>query len=300
MWFGLITFCTLILPMLFLPGRLSAAYLYVPLIGAAICIAALVEWQPKPVLAALILLWIPWNFVNLRWLRSEEILRAGSVRVYVATLIKAIKMNPGIRTFFYHDTPMEPYMISSVVNFVQPDPVRVKVIEVNAAEAPGMLQTTPAMLLDWEDKPVPGSLAATAHKAAMPESSYLKMDRRMPFWQLESGWNLSNRGDFRWIAPTATAKLLRPPHATQFEIAVFIPGQMLRYVHRSHLRVSLDGHLIGEHDFEQPGVKVLRWKVDDSAARSVQVSIEALPGFRTAQGDGPLGMLIGDFGFAGP
>ena len=49
---GVLAFCILIVPMLLLPGRLFGAYLYVPLIGVALCVAALAEWQPNCIVAS--------------------------------------------------------------------------------------------------------------------------------------------------------------------------------------------------------------------------------------------------------
>lgn len=303
MWFGFLSFCILMVPLLLLPGRLFGAYLYVPLIGVAICAGTLAEWQPKAAIAVLLAIWISWNYVNLRSLRKAELARADTARQYIANVVKAAQKYPGIRTFLYHDMPMEWYAISAVVHLVQPGP-DVKVYAVGEPEAAKVLESQSVVVLDWQPTPLPGSVVTLAHTVAdtlaTPDVSYIVMDRRTPIWQLERGWNLGDKGPYRWIEPAATARLARPANAKQFELTVNIFPAFLKYVPQGHVRVSLDGHAIGERDFDRPGVEVVRWNLDKAPAGEVRVAFETQPGFRTAADGSLFGLSLGNFGFVTP
>src|SRR5205807_1171777 len=62
--FGVTVFCVLLIPMLLLPGRLFSVYLYVPLIGLAIAMAALTTGRMAMAIAVFFAIWLPWNYVN--------------------------------------------------------------------------------------------------------------------------------------------------------------------------------------------------------------------------------------------
>ncbi len=296
-WFGTAAFGVLMIPMLLLPGRLSSAYLYVPLIGIAISMGVLAALYPRVVVAALLLLWIPWNFVNMRRLRNTEMARADSARVYVANVIKAAQKYPGINEYLYHDIPMAGYGIRGTVGMVRPGRGEAKTLAVEDHTAPSAFASQPTILLDWTPTPTPGSVVTLVHTADTPDLGFIKMDRATPLWQLERGWYLDGRGPYRWMQPSAGVRLARPQNARQFVITVNASGVFLDYVHRSHLRVSIDGRLIGQADFDRPGVAVLHWNIDPAPSGTAYVNLEAQPGFRVNPQSDLLGLSVGDFGF---
>src|SRR5713226_2247218 len=86
--FGVAAFCILLIPMLLLPGRLYSVYLYVPLIGLAIALASLTTGRMVIAIAVFFAVWLPWNYVNLRWNRRAELDAADVRRIYVTELAK--------------------------------------------------------------------------------------------------------------------------------------------------------------------------------------------------------------------
>ena len=297
LWFGLASFCFLMLPLLALPGRLAAAYLYVPLIGIAVVIGALAHRHPKAVLAALLLVWIPWNFVNLRRLRKAEIARGDTARIYVANIVKAAQQHPNISTYLYNQLPMPWYVIPAVVHLVHHEHEDVTVLAVDDPKAAGPLASQPLVLLDWEPAPIPGSVVTLAHTPETPDVGHITMNRFTPLWQFESGWNFGERGPYRWIEPSAVVRLTRPTGGAHFELTANVTKEYLNYVHRSHLRVVIDGRLIGERDFDHPGLEVLRWNLDPAPFATVRVSFQVQPGFRVDPQGRLFGLSVGDFGF---
>jgi hypothetical protein len=60
--FGIITMLLFMVPLAFLPGRLVAAYCYVPLIGLSLAVAGLVRRERWVVAALFLAFWVGWNF----------------------------------------------------------------------------------------------------------------------------------------------------------------------------------------------------------------------------------------------
>lgn len=297
LWFGVAFFLVLTLPLLLLPGRLAGAYLYVPLIGLSVAVAVLAERHPKAVIAALLLVWVPWNFVNLRHFRNTEMARGAAAHVYVASVIGAAQKYPDIHAYLYHESPMPWYVIPAVVNLVRHSREDVRTFAVYDRAAEGLLASEPLILLDWESTPAPGSVVTLARTKETRDLGYIRMDRYTPLWQLERGWDLDGRGPYRWMRPSAAARLERPAGATQFELTANITQGFLNYVHRSHLRVLIDGRLIGEREFDRPGLEALRWRIDPAPSGTARVSFEVQPGFQVDPEGDPMGLSVGDFGF---
>lgn len=104
-WFGLLAMTLLMVPLLFLPGRLFEAYTYLPLACVAIAIAAVAsQWNPVWAWIALAV-WMPFN---LRELRHEQRLKLDlddQVFSFIDTVGKFAARNPSILTFVYDGTP---------------------------------------------------------------------------------------------------------------------------------------------------------------------------------------------------
>jgi hypothetical protein len=296
LWFGIACFLAFITPLLVLPGRLAPAYLYVPLIGIAIAAGVLAERRPKAVLAVLLLVWIPWNFVNLRRLRNTEMTRGAAAHVYVASLVKAAQTYPDISTYLYHDLPMSWYVIPTTVQIVHHSFKEVKTLRIDDEPALAALQSQALLLLDWQPTPPPGSVVTLARTPQTTDVSYIKMDRSTPLWQLERGWNLGDRGPYRWMAPSAVVRLARPTGAKQLELTVNVAKEYFKHVRGSRLRVLIDDRLIGEHTFDRAAVEVLRWNLDPAPPGTARLDLE-MPGFRIDPQGQLFGLSVGNFGF---
>ena len=296
LWFGLACFAAFVAPLVLLPGRLAPGYLYVPLIGIAISAGVLAERRPKAIMAALLLIWIPWNFVNLRRLRNTEMARGAAAHIYVASLVKAAQTYPHVNTYLYHDLPMSWYVIPAAVRLAHHSSEDTRALRIDDESALGVLQSQSLLLLDWQPTPPPGSVVTIAHTPQTADVSYIKMDRSTPLWQLERGWNLGDRGPYRWTGPSAVARLARPSGAKQFELTVNVAKEFFKYVRGSRLRVLIDGRLIGEHIFDYAAVEVLRWNLDPAPPGTARVEFQ-VPGFRVDPQGELYGLSVGSFGF---
>lgn len=99
------------------------------------------------------------------------------------------------------------------------------------------------------------------------------------------------------MGPSAVARLSRPAGAKHFELTVNATDALFKYVRRSHLRVLIDGRIIGERDFDHEAVEVLRWNLDPAPSGTARVDFEVEPGFRVDPQGELFGLNIGGFGF---
>src|SRR5205085_2066467 len=108
--FGVLTFLLLLGPMLFLPGRLFAAYLYVPLIGLAVAISA---WNSPLWIAAALALWIPWNYYHLPPYRTINVNASRERRDWFDSLRLTVPSKTNVEDFVYDGAPegLEPHGI---------------------------------------------------------------------------------------------------------------------------------------------------------------------------------------------
>jgi hypothetical protein len=93
-------------PLLFLPGRLFAAYCYLPLAGLAF-MAATVATRPNlaPVVALLCIAWIPWNIAQLRTNRRATLAADAEARAYISALDTFAQGSKATHVFLYDGLP---------------------------------------------------------------------------------------------------------------------------------------------------------------------------------------------------
>jgi hypothetical protein len=106
LWFGAATMALFFVPLLFLPGRLFAAYCYLPLAGFAL-IAGTIASIPQltPVVALLCIFWIPWNISHLRKNRSQTLAVDADAHAYVSALQNFRQTSKEPRVFLYDGLP---------------------------------------------------------------------------------------------------------------------------------------------------------------------------------------------------
>ena len=309
--FGVSAFCLLLIPMLLLPGRLFAAYLYVPLIGLAIAFGALVEganelhrlkpvppginhplvtWHRPSACALFFAVWLPWNYANLRWDRKAALAKADSNRAYVTGLAKFSREVPAPDTFIYNGGPINAPASLGAIRVLYPGHA-FRFAVMNDGDAGGALQSRSLAILNWDA--TAQRLHPVVRTPATPDVSYINMGPDTPAWQLEEGW-YGAEGAFRWTKPAARARLERPAGATEFEMKVNVGPAYIERLKRSHIDVALNGTRIGEHDFVQSGWQTVSWQIPPGPAGPVAVSFLVSPPY---PGDRPLGLALGGFGF---
>ncbi len=104
-WFGLVAAACFIFTLLFLPGRLYAAYLYPPLACATIALSAAAS-RVRPMYAWLALaLWMPFNAHALRVLQGDELTGDDEAFAYVEAINRWVVRNPSATVLIYDGLP---------------------------------------------------------------------------------------------------------------------------------------------------------------------------------------------------
>jgi hypothetical protein len=293
-WFGLAMAGLLLLPLLFLPGRLSGAYCYVPFIGLALALAGLMESSGRIWLAAALLAaWLPLDYLELRSQRRATLANADAVRAWIGTLSEYSKGRPAPQTFLYAGTPggYHPWGVEGALHYVYP----AASFEVHPLEdaAAGQLDRRRTVLA-WNG--ATRKLDTLELQPGQRDASHLELAGAAPAWQLEDGWYVLE-GTFRWIAPTATARLQRPDGARQFELRVLAGPELLQKSGPVTVHVSLNDRELEPHRFTDRGWQTAVWALTPEPAGSVQVTIRTDPPFRPENDPRVLGIAVGALGF---
>jgi hypothetical protein len=296
--FSVLLFATLLAPLLLLAGRMSGAYLYVPLIGASAALTFLIrgKWGVAAATAALAL-WMPFSYLKLRDYRRATLTLAQENRGWIAAAAAFTREHPAVRTFVYARFPqgLEAHGVSAALFHLRNGQPFELLDAEDAAAMARIGRAEELAALSWF---APQRKLSVIHrKANAPDASYLNMDLETPFWQLGEGWFLPE-GEFRWTRPRARVRLFRPPDTGALEMRVNISPLHLEKVPQIELIVDLDGEPTGFYTFTRNGWKTLRWPLAPAPAGPVDVQIRVRPAFRPDGPDGvALGIPVGAIGF---
>jgi len=293
-WFGLSMMLLFIAPMLAVPGRLFAAYLYLPLAGLAIAFAAIVaRW---PVAAALLVVWLPFQYSELRGLRNAAIAEGDAARAFTVKVQERGRELKDIDTVLVDSYPakMRRWGVEGAVRLaLGRDDVKYLYLEDSNHADPA--DSAKLVLLRWD---AARNDLFIQSRAAGADAAYIELSRIAPIWQLRQGW-YQGEGNFRWTQPRAVARLRRPAGATRFSVTTNVSPDYIKAVKRSTLFVTIDGVEIGRAVYTENG-----WLTDyfavkgEDAEKNVTVEFNVDPPFRPSNGDPrSLGVPIAAFGF---
>lgn len=290
---GVVTLAALMLPILFLPGRLFGAYLYVPLIGGAIALAGLASRSRVALagVAAFYLIWVPMNYAALRSSRSGFMAGAADNRRYVSELVQLQRRSPALRVFLYDGLPdaMRPWGVKGALRILFRDEVELASIEDSNLKERS--RGRPVAMLTWD--PREHRLLAAAREK---DASFIDVAISGPVWQLTSGW-YPREGGFRWTRPKAAVELARPAEARIFEMSVNVADLQLATVGHPRLQVTLDGVALPAREFARPGWQTVTWSIPGEARALCTIELVTTPEFHPPGDSRDLGMAIGSLGF---
>ena len=104
-WFGLAMMGIFLFPLLWLPGRISSAYCYLPFTGLAIAMAGIAETVKPAAIAIFFLLWLPADIYWLNAQGDETLQQARDAREWITTLGKFAETRPAVAGFVYKGFP---------------------------------------------------------------------------------------------------------------------------------------------------------------------------------------------------
>ena len=295
--FGLAAAVLLLGPMLFLPTRMSGAYLYVAMAGVGIAVASALAQLPWWASAAFFAMWIPVNYQQMRDERRAALTVAHQNSAYLTAAAELPKQAPGVRRFIYDGFPpgLRWWGIHGALRLFY-DRQDIEMFSVEDKNLTRVFEQGDVALLKWDNSQQ--RLSIVKRSPGEPDRSFLRMDDTTPIWQLEDGW-YQGEHRYRWIKPHATARLYRPAGARAFSVEVNVGPKYIADVKRSRLAVLIEGKPAGAGEFTASGWQTLRFALpDSSAAGTVRVEFVAEPPYRPSATDPRvLGIPIGAFGF---
>ncbi|MEO8027702.1 MAG: hypothetical protein ABI823_14565, partial [Bryobacteraceae bacterium] len=294
---GMLLLLLLSAPMLFLPERLFAAYIYVPLIGLSVALASLLRGRTGLIAAVVFFIaWLPWDHATMRSKRKTALAAANEARAWVETAVPWAKAHPAVDTYIYDGAPVG----------MNPWGLRGALLNLNAHTVPTIVaadgdlheavKSDNLAVLVW-DAPH-RKLDIIARSPKTPEASYLTISPTTPIWQLGDGW-MAREGAYRWSKPVASARLRRPDNAQEFDAVVNVSPAYLEAVHEANLTVLLDGQAVAQQAFNKTGWLVMRWPIPAAPAGPVNVEFRISPVFHPNAADASIeyGLPFGGFGF---
>jgi hypothetical protein len=104
-WFGLTAALCFLFTLLFLPGRLYEAYVYLPLACATIALAAAASHMPPIWAWAALAVWMPFNVHHLHKEQSAKLAADDEAFLFVDAINHWVAKNPAVATLVYDRPP---------------------------------------------------------------------------------------------------------------------------------------------------------------------------------------------------
>jgi hypothetical protein len=281
--------------MLILPDRMFSVYLYVPLIGVAVALAAAVD--RKPVIACLLFLaiWIPGTYLAMRDYRKSALTLAEENRGYVQTIGEFLKTNPGITEFIQdgHPAAMNIWGASGAIECLE-NRTDIEIAMIDSPEAQAILKSPSLAILSWDG--IFRKLHINRRDPSAPLASYVRINRDLPLWQFGAGW-FPRENLLRWSKTSATATLTRPDAAREFETDINAPPLQMDAIHQFQIELLIDGEVAGARTVSATGWQKLTFPLKPKPEGVVRIEFRISPGFRPDGDPRTVGAAFGSFGF---
>ena len=268
-----------------------------PFTGLAIAISAIdfsstrVRWAA----AAVLLLWIPWDYYQMRVQRRATLAKDDEVRAWMTDLGRFAARRPDLDAFVYAGVPagFQHWGVEGALKYLYRR-TSLDIRYVEDPEASRTMQRQRFAMLTWD--PGHKRLAIAARAPGTPDASYVAMDPETPVWQLGDGW-YSLEGTYRWMRAGATARLWRPADARCFEMRVNIGQEQLKTAGVQEVTVTVGGTKLEPRRFPRLAWQTARWNLAPASQGPVEVQFEVAPSFRPGNERRELGLAVGGFGF---
>jgi hypothetical protein len=151
-WFGLAMMGLFFFPLLFLPGRMSSAYCYVPFTGLAIWIAGIAENQPMISIALFFAMWLPMDIHALRLQRRLTLARDDAVRAWVTAAAEFADTRPSVDGFVFSGQPagFERWGVEGALKYLF-ERSDLKITSAGEPAAAGLMHNGRVAVLQWDE-----------------------------------------------------------------------------------------------------------------------------------------------------
>ncbi len=280
----------LMVPLLFLPGRLFGVYLYVPLLVLAPGLAALFARIPQRVLIAGLTAFLAISYVKLKDTRKTELALAQETRAYMQQLIEANQKQPIASIAYFENAPLglRLHGMTGALRLITKDPAaRMLNPEKEAdrlAASNGELPT-----LHWFAPT--NRLTIVPHRYGEAKRSAVDFSKPDSGWQLTSGW-YEREGHSRWASKSARLRLLAEPQFSKLRVRYNNGPVIFDEISLIEVQIFLDGQFLATSRFEMSGTPMIDYPLPKLKAGPVELEFRASPGFRPVGDDRDLGVAF--------
>ena len=294
-WFGLAFMGSLLLPLLFLPGRLSSAYCYAPFTGLAIVAAGVVETTRALPMVLFLLLWVPVDLEELRAQRNVTLARDNEIRQWVRGVKQFAATRPQFDAAAWSGKipGFAPWGTVAALRIVF-DRWNLPVYYLDFAESSPAWQKGRVAYLLWNGSA--RQLSAAVHTGPAADAPYIRLSDAPGVWQLGPGWNDLDGGE-RWTAPSADTRFPAPSGPSRFRLCVMIPPDQLAKTGPLTFEVLVNGESLGDAQFASAGESEAQWTLPPLPAMPVTVTLRTAQGYQPTPDGGSVGLAVRSFGF---
>lgn len=286
-WRPIAGLAALMIPLLFLPGRLFSVYLYVPLLALMPALARTFALAQPRWLAAWMLGFLALNFIEVREKRRVELAQGHEARGYMRQLQAAAPLPD---TAYYRNAPLgyKLHGMTGALRLVTGKPgARVLNPELESARLEA--KTRPLPTLHWF--PPTQTLQIQNHQYGEARTSELDFSNPDSAWQLTSGW-YDREGNFRWGSGEAHLMLLRDSAHTRLRVQFNNGPQFVAAVGTFKVDVFANGQPIGSTTFREAGTPTVDYVLPTTAPGPIEITFKAPKPYIAPGDDRPLGFAL--------
>lgn len=297
LYVGAVLMVAVFVPLALLPPEHAlAVYWYVPTIGFAIAIAAIASRMPRWAVAAIVLLWLPCNYVLLRDKRRDILAEGDRTRSLLGGLRDYARKIPPVYAVVYNNTPPDVHSWGVDGAIKQVFGPGVEAAWSEGPYAKEAMARVPMAVISFDARGVRGMI-----RNYDGPQDYARFSEIVQESQFGAGWY--DRGEpLRWIGPRAEAFFYRPEDAHGFEILATVPRESLERDGPATVTVFEDGRSMGTETLSKPDFQWLGWTLTRAAPGEKHITIVCKP-VRHGGPEDPrdLGIAIWEIGYdSGP
>jgi hypothetical protein len=264
-WLGLAIFGLFLVPLLPLRDRQVDVYLYLPLTGLSVMLAAAVRSSNGARVVAVCLgPWLIWNYAHAQSGRRHELLVAAQNQAYVQQAQLFTREHAQAASLVIAGWPpaLASWGALGAFRYIYPQPIDLHTFDEAGI---GRVMSLKPLTAGWQPQTL------TLIEAAPAPLSFLTMTDEKSVFQLEDGWGQITDGA-RWILGRAHAVVYPGP-------GVFECTTRLRKITKGspgvEIRIVLDGQPLGAQRFQSTGEQTMCWSIETarSSARFVEIIV---------------------------
>ena len=270
-YFGLVLCAAMLIPMLFLPGRMVAAFWYVPMIGLSNLVGAIAMRGPRWAVALVLCIWMVVNVAAFRRrVRGIDVI-ATENRDYVAAIAKLHSQSPGIQAFGIRNGPAELRIegIESIIHLIYS--YTAGVYDASSQEFARASEKAPSAILLWR-------AGSRELETQLLDASTVNVADPLEASQLLSGFYDVDFTDWRWATKRFSVRLRPPGKAGRLGARLMlrfrIPEMIIQSLKMMTVSATVNGFALEPRRYTQAGDYVYSGDVPAASLNAPQAIVD--------------------------